>query len=373
MDVGGRMRIALNIDSLTPQLSGIGRYTLNLCTYLSYHPEVSDLAYFRNQRWLKDYAPFLIEEVPQIRNPLRRWKRLARWRSQREFSQRLIHGPNFFLDERAERGVITVHDLSVFLFPDTHPEERRRYFDEHFPSSVRRARQIITDSQTVKAELCERFGVNADAVTAIPLGVSPDFGPHNRSDAARVMLDNFGLQSNGYCLSVATLEPRKKLANAIRAFLLATERGNISLPLVLAGASGWHNDEIHDLIDRAGSNIRFLGYVPEAQLPVLYANAALFLYPSIYEGFGLPPVEAMASGVPVITANRSCLPEITQNAAVMIDPDDIDAFAEAIRMSLHDNDLRDRIIADGRRVAAGYSWELCVERTVGVYRRVMAA
>ncbi|WP_176591887.1 glycosyltransferase family 1 protein [Sphingobium sp. EM0848] len=367
------MRLALNIDSLTPQLSGIGRYTLNLCTYLSRHPEVVDLAYFRNQRWLKDYAPFLIEEAPHIRNPLRSWKRLARWRSRREFDRRLLHGPNFFLPEGAQRGVITVHDLSVFLFPETHPEERRRYFDEHFPSSLRRARHIITDSQTVKTELCERFGVDVTAVTAIPLGVSPDFGPHNRSIAARAVLEGFGLQSGGYCLSVATLEPRKKLVNAIRAFLLATERGDISVPFVLAGASGWHNEEIHDLINRAGGKIRFLGYVPEAQLPILYANAAIFLYPSIYEGFGLPPVEAMASGVPVIAANRSCLPEITRGAALMIDPDDIDGFAGAIRAGLLDSDLRGRIIADGRRVAAGYSWELCVERTLGVYRRVMAA
>ena len=367
------MRLALNIDSLTPQLSGIRRYTLNLCTYLSRHPEVDDLAYFRNQRWLKDYAPFLIEEVPHIRNPLRRWKRLARWRSRREFDRRLLHGPNFFLPEGAQRGVITVHDLSVFLFPETHPEERRRYFDEHFPSSLRRAQHIITDSQTVKTELCEWFGVDVNAVTAIPLGVSPDFGPHNRSIAAQAVLKGFGLQSDGYCLSVATIEPRKKLVNAIRAFLLATEREEISVPLVLAGASGWHNEEIHDLIDRAEGKIRFLGYVPEAQLPILYANAALFLYPSIYEGFGLPPVEAMASGVPVIASNRSCLPEITRGAALMIDPDDIDGFAAVISAGLLDDDLRGRTIADGRRVAAGYSWEICVERTLDVYRRVMAA
>jgi alpha-1,3-rhamnosyl/mannosyltransferase len=298
---------------------------------------------------------------------------LARWQSQREFNNRLLHGPNFFLSEGAQRGVITVHDLSVFLFPETHPYERRRFFDEHFPSSLRRARHIITDSQTVKMELCERFNIGADAVTAIPLGVSPQFGPHNRSIDARAVLDRFGLQSDGYCLSVATLEPRKKLANAIRAFLLATEQGEVSVPLILAGASGWHNEEIHDLIAGAGSKIRFLGYVPEAQLPILYANAALFLYPSIYEGFGLPPVEAMASGVPVIAANRSCLPEITQGAALMIDPDDIDGFAAAIVAGLHDSALRSRIIADGRRIAAGYSWALCGERTLDVYRKVIAA
>lgn len=366
------MRLALNIDSLSPQLSGIGRYTLNLCTHLSCHPEI-DLAYFRNQRWIKDYAPYLIEESPHIRNPLRRWKRLARWRSRREFDRRLVHGPNFFLPEEAQRGVITVHDLSVFMFPETHPDERRRYFDTHFPGSLRRARHIITDSQTVKSELCERFGLDADDVTAIPLGVSPHFGPHNISSAAEVVLDGLGLRPGSYCLSVATLEPRKKLANAIRAFLLATERGDINVPLVLAGASGWHNEEIHALIDRGGASIRFLSYVPEAKLPILYANAALFLYPSIYEGFGLPPVEAMASGVPVIAADRSCLPEITQGAALLIDPDDIDGFADAIRSGLHDSDLRNRIIADGQRVARGYSWETCVERTLGIYRRVLAA
>ncbi len=367
------MRLALNIDSLTPQLSGIGRYTLNLCTYLSRHSEVRDIAYFHNQRWLKDYSPFLIEEAPRIYNPLRRWKRLTRWRSQRELGRRLFHGPNFFLPEGVPRGVITVHDLSVFMFPETHPVERRRYFDEHFASSLRRARHIITDSQTVKKEVCERFGVDVADVTAIPLGVSSDFGPHNRSIGARTVLESFGLRSGGYCLSVATLEPRKKLANAIRAFLLATERGDISVPLVLAGASGWHNEEIHDLIDRAGGNVRLLGYVQEVHLPILYANAALFLYPSIYEGFGLPPVEAMASGVPVITADRSCLPEITRGAALLIDPDDIDGFAGAIRSVLFDSDLRDRVVAAGRRVAAGYTWNLCGERTLEVYRRVMAA
>jgi glycosyltransferase involved in cell wall biosynthesis len=143
---------------------------------------------------------------------------------------------------------------------------------------------------------------------------------------------------------------------------------------VLVGARGWLNEGLHALIERqtARGMLVTLGQVPEADLPFLYAGARLFLYPSIYEGFGLPPIEAMASGVPVIVSDRSCLPEVTQGAAMTINPDDVDAFSEAILRGLEDDNWRREAIDHGIRVAASYGWDKCIENTVDVYRKVWA-
>ncbi len=139
---------------------------------------------------------------------------------------------------------------------------------------------------------------------------------------------------------------------------------------MLVGAKGWANDHLHALIkgEEDRGRLIMLGFVDESDLPTLYAGACLFLYPSIYEGFGLPPIEAMACGVPAIVSNRSCLPEVTRGAAMMIDPDDIDALSAGIERALEDDIWRNAAIGAGLAVAAHYSWDRCIDKTIGVYR-----
>jgi alpha-1,3-rhamnosyl/mannosyltransferase len=302
-------------------------------------------------------------------------KRLVdRWRTRPLLRTTLVHGPNYFLPEGVEQGVITVHDLSVFRYPETHPVERIRDFERRFERSLRQAAHVITDTETVRGELIDTFGIAPESVTAVLLGVDAAFRP---SAAAELEgpLRTWGLEPSRYALCVSTLEPRKKIGELLQAWRALPPSVRDGLPLVLAGGKGWRNDALRAEIDRAVAEgwLVQLGFVEEERLPALYAGARLFIYPSIYEGFGLPPLEAMASGVPVIVANRSCLPEVCGDAALYVDPDDVGPFAEAIERALLDETWRGAAVERGLARAAELSWTRCIEGTVGVYRKVRHA
>ena len=181
------------------------------------------------------------------------------------------------------------------------------------------------------------------------------------------------LKPHRYGLCISTLEPRKKILEFCLAWRRLPEDLRREFPLVLAGGSGWENEAIHNAIETGVAEgwLRHLGFVEEAMLPALYAGAALFVYPSIYEGFGLPPIEAMASGVPVIVSNRSCLPEVCGAAARYIDPDDEEDFASALLDSLEDAGWRSRAARMGLERASEFSWDRCVNETLAVYRKVI--
>lgn len=282
----------------------------------------------------------------------------------------LVHGPNYFLPPESEAGLITVHDLSVFRYPETHPASRLLSFERQFASSLERALHVITDSETVRGEVIDTFSVRPEYVTAVPLGVGPSFHPME-PDQIAATLGKWNLRPGEYGLSVSAFEPRKKIAELIRAWRALPSGLRSSYPLVLAGAAGWLNGQLTEDISVAESQgwLKFLGYVREAELPHLYAGARLFVYPSIYEGFGLPPIEAMATGTPVIVADRSCLPEICGDAARYIDPDDVAAFSFAIEQSLCDDQWRSATRSRGIARADLYQWGRCVADTVEVYKK----
>lgn len=365
------MRIGLTIDSLAPALTGIGRYTWELCEALQRRSDIAELGYFRFDEWFSDPAIFL---SARARRRFRRPPWLRRILMRRGFRGKLIHGTNYFLPDAAEGGVLTVHDMSIYAHPETHPPERVRSFEKGFEASLRRAGHVITDSEATRVELLSRMSIEPERVTAVYLGVANKFRPIAADITDPILQRIAGIRAGGYILCVATFEPRKRIEQAILAHAQLCSKGDAP-PLVLVGARGWQNNALHDLIEKQarGGALIVIGHAAEEDLPFLYAGARLFLYPSIYEGFGLPPIEAMASAVPTIVANRSCLPEVTRGAAMMIDPDDVDAFAAAIRKALEDDNWRAETIGRGLDVAAGYTWEKCVENTVDVYRKVWAS
>jgi glycosyltransferase involved in cell wall biosynthesis len=359
------VKVTLVVDALAPPLAGIGRYTCELCKRLPAQGGVEQVSHFANGRFLENPADFIHSK----RWPSRRVPRFIRRRLiERRLQSSLVHGPNYFLPPEAESGIITVHDLSVLRFPDTHPVARRREFERKFESSLRRAAHVLTDTETVRREVIADLGVPEDKVTAIHLGVDPQFRPRS-GEELRPQLAQLGLVPGGYALCVSTLEPRKKIAELLRAWDQLPRRLRESTPLVLAGGKGWLNEALHEQI-RGGVEAGWLihlGFVPEPLLPALFAGSSLFLYPSIYEGFGLPPVEAMASGVPVIVADSSCLPEVCGDAAAYVEPDDIDGFEAAIARALTDSGWRESARTRGLRRAACFNWDRCASETVGIY------
>jgi alpha-1,3-rhamnosyl/mannosyltransferase len=363
------MRVTLCVDSLSRETTGIGRYCWELATRIGAFDDVEQLIFHRGGRAIRDPAILLKDgrHFPRY-GPIGR--RIAKWALRRSARETLFHGPNYFLPPWIENGVVTIHDLSVLKFPEMHPPERLRQFERLFMSSLRQAKHILTDTNWIKQELISDFGLADDRVTAIPLGVSTAFTP-SAADAQSSLLPP-DVQANGYGLCVATFEPRKRLVSAISAWSLLPASLRNRYPLVVAGASGWLNEQVDQVIRNAqdeGWLIR-LAYVPEVELPALYARARLFLFPSIYEGFGLPPLEAMACGVPVIASTHSCLPEVTQGAAELVDSDDIEGLSLAAAKYLTENSVRRETIAKGLEVAKKYTWERCAADTMAVYREV---
>lgn len=361
--------VTLVVDALDSQLSGIGRYVAELCKRVPSHEAIGRVRYLFQREQLDDVQPLLEGKLPRKRRRLLRWA--DRRLSERRLRDSVVHGPNYFLPQEVETGIITVHDLSVFRYPETHPAERLKAFEREFASSLARASHVITDSETVRREVISEFGLSDAAVTAIPLGVGKVFRPSAPTEI-QPALAALGLEAGRYALCVSTLEPRKRMSELIRAWRELPERLRSSTPLVLAGAKGWLNDELHESIRDGVAEgwLRHLGFVPDAQLLALYAGAVLFLYPSTYEGFGLPPIEAMASGVPVLVANRSCLPEICGDAAGYIDPDDIRGFGDAITQALTDSAWRTAARERGLQRAASFNWDRCVATTVSIYNSV---
>jgi alpha-1,3-rhamnosyl/mannosyltransferase len=233
------------------------------------------------------------------------------------------------------------------------------------PVSAAVADRIIAVSHATKDDVVKHLGVDPERVAVVPLAVDASFRPLPRADVDAALAP-LGLAHGGYLLFLGTREPRKNLGRLLDAVIRA---GADVGPLVLAGADGWGTDELRPRIAELArqGRVRPLGYVPEALRPPLLSGARVFVYPSLYEGFGLPPLEAMASGTPVITSNVSALPETVGEAALLIDPLDVDALAGAIRRLWDDATLRGELRVRGLMRARDFSWERTARLTLDAY------
>lgn len=368
----GHLRVAFSVDALMPNLTGIGRYCWELTQRVPRDSRMAGLSCFRGAQWFDDPSILLHGDGQQRRRRgqgLRR--RLDKWWRYDRFGNGIVHAPNYFLPDWAERGMATIHDLSVFKFPETHPAARIAAFEANFTKTVDRARLILTDCEWIRRELIEFTGLGEDRVWSVPLGVGPEFAPRLRSEIEGP-LQSLKLQPGGYGLCISTLEPRKRIDRLLSAWQMLPSPLRLRYPLVIAGSTGWQNTPLLDQIDQGLHEgwLKYPGFVSNADLPLLYAGARVFCYPSRYEGFGLPPLEAMASGVPTLIAGNTCLTEVAGEAAMVIEPEDVPGFSVAIARALEDESWREGAIAAGIAQAARYSWAECATRTVDAYDHV---
>ena len=377
-----RLRIAFNGSALLSPLTGVGQYAKSLAEGLVATDEL-ELEFFYAAAWSKEIRTQPLKNISRAKelikkfvpHPYRVSRTLQGWRfgmGIRKFRPQLYHEPNFLPFSFDGPTVVTAHDLSWIRYPETHPTERVKVMNQLFPVAVKRADHVLTDASYIRQEIIDEFGVAPERVTAIPLGARHVFHPRTELEC-RPILEPYGLRYRGYVLCVGTLEPRKNLELAIRAYAEMPEFFRKRRPLVIVGMKGWLTSDLDSLVQQrtASGEIRLLGFTSDESLAVLNAGALVLVYPSLYEGFGLPPLEAMASGTPVIVSDRSTLPEVVGAAGVMIDAADQDGLRTALLRFDEDPEFWRTRAEASLGQAAKFSWRRCAHETLGVYRKVI--
>jgi glycosyltransferase involved in cell wall biosynthesis len=396
-----RMDVILGAEALLAPLTGIGNYTAELLRGLRAEPRIRSVRCFANYQWLDDplappdavpaplptapagpsawakrgvlgVARRAVRIVPGARTLLQRQRDRLQASMLNRSGASLYHEPNFVLRPFDGPSIATIHDLSVYLHPQYHPPERVEFMTRHLPDTFARASRLVTVSETVRQELIAQLGIAPERVVAIHNGVGPDYHPRDAATLAPA-LARLGLVTGGYLLAVGTLEPRKNFEGLLDAFAALPAALQRQYPLAVAGGQGWHNERLVERLDGLAAQglVRRLGYVSTEALPTLYAGARAFAFPSFYEGFGLPVLEAAASGIPVLSSAASAMAEVLGAEGVLVDPRDPAALREGLRQILEDDALQDHARQAAPGFGTRFSWHRCVEQTVALYREVL--
>jgi O-antigen biosynthesis alpha-1,3-mannosyltransferase len=386
-------RLILGADPLLNPATGIGHYTRHLLLALYHGNLVSDLKLYADGRFLPSDQHLNSAEPPvfcDVTSALSPWQKMRATLANNRFAVRayarimpglgkmrlrgfrdshLYHSPNFLLPDFEGPSVSTFHDLSILRFPEFHPVARVKFMEGVMRHAVERGSHIITDAEVVKNEVQDFYGLDSHNVTAIHLGVSDVF--RARGAAECLSLTDYGLQYRQFFLFVGSLEPRKNIVRIIEAYLSARQKSGFSWPLILVGGPGWQNDSeleaIANLTQRGWG--RYLGPVTEQVLAELYASTRALLFPSIYEGFGLPALEAQRSGTPTITSAGSAMAEFNCAADTLVNPLDVQEIAAAISHAALEPPAAINL---SETPAAELTWDRTAQKTQAVYQQLQS-
>ncbi len=372
------MRIAIDAHSVGTRLGGNESYATNLIEALAEIDKVNEYTIFVTRReaverfrdrWPNFKIRPTLPHTPLVRIPL-------------TLSAELRRNPVDLLHVQFTSPpwspcpvVVSIHDLSFEHLPQTFKRRSRLQLRLTVRRSARTAARIITLSEYTRQDLIDTYRLPAEKIQVVPLAAPPAFAPvHDDKELQRVR-QTYGIEKD-YILSVGSIQPRKNLRRLIEAYSLLRADPTVGkLPqLVLVGKNAWlYGETLQSLKDRnAGASVVLTGYVPEADLPALYSGASCFIYPSYFEGFGLPPLEAMKCGAPVIVGNKTSLPEVVGDAALLVDPFDINAIAAAIQQVTTNANLRSELSARGLVRAAHFDWKTTARQTLAVYEQVFS-
>jgi len=387
-------KILIDGVALLFPLTGIGRYTYEVANILQKQEEF-ELNYFYgyySKKLLKSTVDLLQNSsesetlVPKkarlkpsfpsfiralvAQNPiLKKIARILLRLSTHLFSSKynLYWQPNFIPNGgvKADKIVTSVHDFSFIHYRDFHPKERIEYIERYFFKNVAKSDMLITGSYFTKEEIVNYLNFSEEKIAVIYHGID-----HNLFKIYQEPKVDFELPKK-YILSVGSIEPRKNLIGLLKAYALLEDKLKAEYKLVLVGFKGWENREIMKIIKENEKSIFYLGFISDEELAKVYNLASLFVFPSFYEGFGLPPLEAMACGTPVISSNSSSLPEVGGDAVVYCDPKDSLDIKEKIAMVLNDKNLQKEMIDKGLKQAKKFSWEKSAKEHTRVFKEVL--
>ena len=379
--------IVYNLANLRSPITGIGRYALELAiNELSQGRSVA--GYINGQL---EEGPALGVAAQRLKNSTanngqrqRAWighiplarrtyqtiqaKRFSRAVQNINFSEALTHNTTYSGSWGRPFDVTTVFDVSHLLVSSTHPAHRVVFLKRFFRGLELHDKPIITISQSVKDELCAHYSFDPQRIHVTPLAADPTFRPLS-AEVCQPTLSRFGLSEKSFILSVGTLEPRKNLSAVLAAYARLSKEIRAQVPLVLVGPQGWKSADLQKKISQLASSgcLKQLGYVSNDDLPALYSSASAFCYPSLYEGFGLPVLEAMQCGCPCITSNNGALQELANDAAVTIDPQNQDELYDELHKVLHDQTHAEHLRHRGTARAAQFNWQATAAKSRVVY------
>lgn len=379
-------KLLIDALSLLSVKTGIGRYTYEISKRLQclndgkyeifynygfYSKELygSENKSAVNEQRIKRFKLF-IDKLPFLKKIIRSLYSVRARFSNESFE--LYFQPNFIPTKnvKAKKTVCTLHDFSFKLQPHWHPKERLEYFNKNF-YLIQRATHIITGSKFTKKEIIDYMQILEDKISVIYHGVDHELYKTYPLKETQKTRDEFLLPKK-FLLFVGSIEPRKNLITLLKAYNLLSQEQKSELPLILVGFKGWENKDIMQEIEKNKEHIRYLGFVTDTKLAHIYNLATIFIYPSLYEGFGLPPLEAMACGAPVIVSNVASLPEVCSDAAFYIDPTDIQDIKNKIITLLKDETLREELSQKGKLQAASFSWDKSASQHLKVFQKVLA-
>jgi glycosyltransferase involved in cell wall biosynthesis len=372
------MNVTIDVSPAVHQRAGLGRYVGELVNALQgiAGEELHLSAFFTEARSARPGGA--IRALPQYSSRLgyKPW-RLAAMAS--SFSRvpfdgyygkpDLVHATDHLLPHVRAASVFTLHDLIFEIYPEHHKRYNYTFLKLMMPRFLRAADQIIAVSQHTRADAVRIYGIPGEKITVIYEGVDPHYRLTRDPTTLAAVRVRYSLPEQ-FILHVGTIEPRKNLGRLLDA-VAALKREFPGLKLVLVGKKGWLYDSFFQKLAQSGleSEVLFPGFVAEEDLPLVYQLATVFAFPSVYEGFGLPPLEAMACGVPVVCSNASSLPEVVGGGGLMVDPHDTSALTAALRRVLADEPLRQELSGRGVEQAARFSWDRAARETLDVYRR----
>jgi glycosyltransferase involved in cell wall biosynthesis len=377
------MKIGIDVTPLPPDPVGAGTYIIQLVRALSALPTDHRFVVFAQRSGRKQFGALGSSNFEWViepdHSPAMRlvWEQIRLPRLAAQFDLDLLHSLHYTRPFALPcASVVTFHDMTFFLFPELHTRSKRLFFPWAIRMSARRADALIAVSESTRRDALRILGLAPDKIVAIPNGISGDFRPVDDPALLEPCRQKYRLPGE-FILFVGVIEPRKNLPLLLRAYAsLATRESPAGLPdlppLVLVGQSGWMVADLLALIKQLGleQKIQLTGYIPGQDLPIVYNLAQVFVYPSVYEGFGFPPLEAMACGTPVITTANSAMLDYVGDAGLLVPPKDERALSQAIETLLSNPMLQQRLSHEGRRRAAKFTWERTAIRTLEVYEKV---
>lgn len=366
------MRIGIDARLVHYHQAGIGQYILRLTGALASLDRENEYYLFQSR---KDRTRLV--QAPNVHRRVlftpshHRFERMAMSAEMLPYPLDVFHSPDFIPPRKLRApGVITVHDLAFLLYPRFLTSDAARYYSQ-IDHASRSAAHIIAVSQSTKRDITRLLGVPEANVSVIYEAANTSARRTDPAEAKQHVREKYGVAGN-YILFVSTIEPRKNLPTLLAAYSKLLDTYKNTARLVVAGHKGWLTEEVDQAVDKykLADRVCFLGSVPNGELSYLYNAARVFALPSFYEGFGLTPLEAMASGTPVVVSNVSSLPEVVGDAGLLVDPNDVEAWAVALHRVLTDDTLHDEMAAKGLKRSTHFSWERAARETLDVYRKV---